>query len=390
MREKHTKFSGMKIGTYGDAEVLRVDKMLVVRFLKPHLVISTCRVNGGLHHGLDCVFNHQSCEPAGHAGKELKTIIARPDEYLLGLCRRYDLPENTASLGTAANMNYAAIETETFRDLAVTAICTGGVEGNAGRVGDPASVWEHDGDFEPLVPSGREPQGTINTILLVNRELSNGAMVRSVVTATEAKTAVLQELAVSSRYSDGLATGTGTDQIAVACAVTGGKPLTSAGKHAKLGELIGRAVTKAVRQTLALQNSLTSASQRSIFAHIRRFGVDQEQMVDAIAERLDDSMREVYRRNAPGLDRDPVAVGAACALVHVRDKTVWGILPQSCWKENIVLHGSLLASAVAHRHDRFNAYAEKLSCEPCGIENREFLEFIFACCALGYGEKWND
>lgn len=380
----------MKIGTYGEAEVHRIEKMLVVRFLKPHLVISTCRVNGGLHDGLDCVFNHQSCEPAGHTRTDLKTIIARPDEYLLGLCRRYDLPENTASLGTAANMNYAAIETETFRGLDVTAICTGGVEGNAGRVGDPASVWEHDGGFEPLDRIGREPPGTINIILLINRELSSGALVRSIVTATEAKTAALQELAVSSRYSDCLATGTGTDQIAVACSLKGRKPLTSAGKHAKLGELIGRTVKKAVCKTLSLQNSLTPESQRSILAHVSRFGADRERMVDAISARLDDGIREVYRRNASGLDRDPVAVAAACALVHVRDKTVWGILPKSCMKENIVLHGALLAAAVAHRHDRFNTYAAKLSCEPCGIDNHEFLEFIFACCALGYGEKWND
>ncbi len=32
--------------------------------------------------------------------------------------------------------------------------------------------------------------------------------------ATEAKTAAFQELSVNSRYSDGLAIGTGTDQIA--------------------------------------------------------------------------------------------------------------------------------------------------------------------------------
>ncbi len=252
---------------------------------------------GGLREGLQCVFNHQSCEPAGHVRKDLKTIIANPAEYLQRLCSRYDLPEKTASLGTAANMNYAAIETESFRGLEVTAICTGGVEGNAGRAGDPASVWEENGVFEPLDRVGKEPPGTINTILLVNREMSRGALVRSIVTATEAKTAVLQELAVSSRYSDGLATGTGTDQIAVACAMSGGKPLTSSGKHAKLGELIGRSVTKAVRKTLALQNSLTPESQRSIFAHIRRFGAEKEQMIEAVSSRLDEETSNVFRRN---------------------------------------------------------------------------------------------
>lgn len=380
----------MKLGTYGAVDVHRVGKMLVVRLNAPHRVISTCRVNGGLHDDLECVFNHQSCEPAGHTRKELKTIISDPGEYLLGLCRSYDLPEKTASLGTAANMNYAAIETEAFRDLEVTAICTGGVEGNAGRVGDPASVYENEGVFEPLDRIGKEPHGTINTILLINREMSRGAMVRSIVTATEAKTAVLQELAVSSRYSDGLATGTGTDQVAVACVLDGKKPLTSAGKHAKLGELIGRSVAGAVRKTLSLQNSLTPDSRRSILAHIERFGTDRERMTEAVALRLDGESAGVFRRNFFSLDRDPVAVGAACALVHVRDKIAWGILPESCIKENIVLHGALLVAAIAHRNDRFPDYAAQLEQELSGLDNRAFLEFVYACCALGYGEKWKN
>jgi len=380
----------MKLGTYGGAEVHRVEKMLMVHFLEPHRVISTCRVNGGLHDGLQCVFNHQSCEPAGHVRKDLKTIIASPDEYLQGLCRRYGLPEKTASLGTAANMNYAAIETESFRGLEVTAICTGGVEGNAGRAGDPASVREHEGVFEPLDRIGREKPGTINIILLVNRAMSSGAMVRSIVTATEAKTAVLQELAVSSRYSDGLATGTGTDQIAVACAMSAGKPLTSSGKHAKLGELIGRCVARAVRETLALQNSLTPESQRSILAHIRRFGSGKDAMIEAVSRRLDKAAADVFRRNFSSLDRDPLAVGAACALVHIRDKVVWGILPESCVRENVVMHGALLAAAIAHRNDRFVNYAGVLEHEFSGMENHDFLEFVYAACALGYGEKWEN
>ena len=73
--------------------------------------------------------------------------------------------------------------------------------------------------------------GTINTILCINKELTHGAMVRSVMMATEAKTAALQEL--NSCYSNGFATGTGTDQIAVACTLTEKSPLTSAGKHSK-------------------------------------------------------------------------------------------------------------------------------------------------------------
>ena len=380
----------MKLGEYGAAEVHRERKMLIVRFNRPHRVISTCRVNGGIHEDLECLFNHQSCEPAGHSRKELKTVLSAPERYLQGLCERFELPEKTASLGTAANMNYAAIETKSFKNLEVTAICTGGVEGNAGRVGDPASVWEQDGVFEPLEKGGKELHGTINTMLLINRELTRGAMVRTIMTATEAKTAVLQELAVSSRYSDGLATGTGTDQIAVACALTGDTPLTSAGKHAKLGELIGSAVSGAIRKTLALQNSLTPGNQRSILEHIKRFGAGREHMTESIARRLQEETAAVFRRNFNSLDRDPVAVGASCSLVHARDKVAWGILPQSCMKEIFVMHGAQLATGISHRVERYADFSRILSLEPVGMNNHDFLEFVYASCALGYSEKWKD
>lgn len=380
----------MKLGVFGDTEVHRNGKLIAVRFNAPHQVISTCRVHGGLRDDLECVFNHQSCEPAGHMHKDLKTIVAEPERYHEGLCREYGLPELTASLGTAANMHHAAIETCSFRDLSVTAICTGGVEGNAGRAGDPASVWEGEEGFEPLSAPGKEPPGTINMILLINRELSHGAMVRSIVTATEAKSAVLQELAVSSRYSMGLATGTGTDQIAVACRRGGSRPLTSAGKHSKLGELIACAVMGALRATLAGQNMLTPESQCSVYEHIRRFGASRERLMEMIAARLADSDAMIFRRNFGGLDRDPMVVAAACALVHLYDKYVWGVLADSCMGEIFVMQGALFAAAVSHRQERLARYAQALDGVPWGKDPETFLDFITIVWALGYADKWND
>jgi len=380
----------MKLGVFGDAEVHRTGKMISVRFAVPHRVISTCRVNGGIRQDLQGIFNHQSCEPAAHVRRDLKIIISDPARYMQGLCERHGLPELVASLGTAANMQHAAIETCSFRDLSVTAICTGGVEGNAGRAGDPASVWEGEDGFEPLSPPGKEPPGTINIMLLVNRELSEGAMVRSIVTATEAKSAVLQELAVSSRYSEGLATGTGTDQIAVACRLGERPPLTSAGKHAKLGELVAHAVIGALRTTLSRQNSLTPASQCSIYEHIRRFGIGKQALMEMVAGQLSPADAEVFRNNFGGLDRDPMAVAAACSLVHLCDKHEWGVLPESCMGEIVLMHGALFASAVSHRHDRIGSYLaalESFSWEPGG---KSLVAFITLAWALGYADKWND
>jgi len=178
---------------YGGVEIHREEKIVYGKFLTPHRVISTCGAAGGLREDLACLYNHQSGEPAGHNHHVNHMITRSPEVYRDVVAGRYGLPaDRCATLGTAANMRYAAIRHESFRELEVVAVCTGGVEGNAGRAGDPASIYEKDGAFERI--SAQEPveHGTINTLLFINRELTAGAMVRTVMTATEAKTAALQ------------------------------------------------------------------------------------------------------------------------------------------------------------------------------------------------------
>ncbi len=202
----------------------------------------------GLRDDLGYLYNHQSCEPSGHHLACHRLVSRDPAAYRRLVCDRYGLPDGQcATLGTAANMRYACIRQASFHELEVVALCTGGVETNAGRAGDPASVYEVNGAFEKVGAHDPVMHGTINTLLFISQELTPGAMVRTVITATEAKTAALQELAVNSRYSDHLATGTGTDQIGVAARLHTGLPLTGAGKHCVLGELIGTTVHDAVR-----------------------------------------------------------------------------------------------------------------------------------------------
>ena len=95
-----------------------------------------------------------------------------------------------------------------------------------------------------------EALGTVNLILVTNAALSEAAMARAIITATEAKTAAFQDLNIKSTYSPHLqATGTGTDNIIV---VSGkmGKPLRMTSSHAKMSELIGFATKAAVEQAL--------------------------------------------------------------------------------------------------------------------------------------------
>lgn len=380
----------MLLGTYYEGvEIHREEKIVYARFLVPHRVISTCPAAGGLQDDLAFLCNHQSCEPSGHHPPVHRLALSDPRAYRQVICSRHGLSDaRCATLGTAANMRYAIIRRAGFRDLEVVAVCTGGVETNAGRAGDPASVYETNGVFEKVGKYEPVEHGTINTLLLISRELTPGAMVRSVMTATEAKTAALQELAVNSRYSDGLATGTGTDQIGVAARLDTGTPLTGAGKHSILGELIGRTVHDAVHETLALQNGLTPERQRSATIHLERFGATAPKLLAEVESRLDEERGGLFRANFKGVDRDPLVVAAVGALAHVRDKVAWGILPRSCVPELWATCGAQIAVAVSGDSTRFDAYRQTLSEQLFAFANEELLRLVAHAMALGFREKW--
>ena len=154
-------------------------------------------------------------------------------------------PQELTILTTGADMDNLALCEMSYQEFMVGCLATAGIKGNAQRMGvDEAGSVERDSRFESLC-------GTINIILLTNVTLSDGAMARAIITATEAKTAALQDMDIRSTYTpENQATGTGTDNIIV---VSGKGPLVRyTGGHAKMGELIGmvtkRAVTEAIEK----------------------------------------------------------------------------------------------------------------------------------------------
>jgi adenosylcobinamide amidohydrolase len=91
-------------------------------------------------------------------------------------------------------------------------------------------------------------------MILTNARITDGGMVRAVITATEAKTAALEDLHVPSTYTKNVqATGTGTDSIIVVSG-TSGPRVTYPGGHSRIGELMGKAVYEAVMEALGKQN----------------------------------------------------------------------------------------------------------------------------------------
>jgi hypothetical protein len=230
--------------------------------------------------------------------------------------------------------------------------------------------------------------GTINIMLFIGHALTEAALTRTIITATEAKSAALQELAVNSRYSDGLATGTGTDQIIVAAPDREGFRLSWAGKHSKLGELIGRTVLAGVKETLAKQNSLTPMGQCSVKIHLERFGCDSRAIQAGISRYLPKEDHQILKDNFSGIMRDPVTVAAVAAMVHTRDKFTWSILPYSCHREIMGNAAAMVACAMGGCYGAMARYRNELGNRLTSRDNPAFLDLCFRAMALGFHDKW--
>jgi hypothetical protein len=101
----------------------------------------------------------------------------------------------------------------------------------------------------------QEIVGTINIIVFINGNPTDSCMVAALITATEAKSAVLHDFDVRSRYTGDSATGSITDSVTVASAGKG-KIFTLAGPASKGGKLVGACTRKAVAQALLTQEPM--------------------------------------------------------------------------------------------------------------------------------------
>ncbi|MCW4034129.1 MAG: adenosylcobinamide amidohydrolase [Candidatus Bathyarchaeota archaeon] len=154
-------------------------------------------------------------------------------------------PQEISMLSTGVNMDNLAQCEKSYQEFNVCCFATAGARGNAQRSGvDTGDYVERDGKFVMTT-------GTINVVLLTNAVLSDGAMARTIMTATEAKTAAMEDLGVKSSYTPkNQATGTGSDNMIVVSGVGSCKPVLTTSGHTKLGELIGFTTKNAVFKAL--------------------------------------------------------------------------------------------------------------------------------------------
>lgn len=293
------------------------EQSAVFTFSGRRAVLSTGANGGGLRYDLTSAFNYCDCGTAGICqpmeGDDLRT-------HQIAVARRLGLdPEHTTGLDTAANLDNMVVVTRRWGDLCVTAAVSGGADVNALCAGDPATLCETGGAPCPV------PPGTINIFLVTDRALSPGAMTELVMTATEAKAAVLRDLMQGSSLSRELATGTGTDGIAVICGTRPEGLLLNAGKHFKFGELAALAVREAVAEALFRQTGFCARTQHSVLRRLRRFGITAEGLYGRCRAGLPGGQAAFFS-TLNKLDRDSFLVGSLSLYVHLEDQCRAGML----------------------------------------------------------------
>lgn len=262
----------MKQWNNGDT-LTRSSRYLLLTFSGTRKVLSTSVMNGGYRQDLTCIFNYDEKDP------DTGLCIMEEDTYekhLRSIAQNqlHLDPDRCAGLTTAAQMKNAVIREASHlypdgRELLVSAIVTGGIDKNGARAGDQASFTESHGNYElaSSIDSGdlnphrkKVPEpGTINTILYIHAAMSEAAMVNTIVVATEAKAALLQDLKCPSLYGDGIATGSGTDGIIIICHPDSEHAplyLTAVNHMTKAGELVSTTIKDALREALWLQTGV--------------------------------------------------------------------------------------------------------------------------------------
>lgn len=358
----------------------RHERFVVVTLKKPHRVLSTSGAAGGQTENLRYLVNHQSMEASNHNARFEEIIALNAQEYHASVASELNIdPALMAMMGTAASMNHVSHVHRDYKNLRVDVLVTAGVHGNAMRAGDEA-YWAEGEDGNEAVDSA----GTINTIVLINQPMLPGAMAKAAMIMTEAKSSVLQELAIASRKSKHIATGTGTDQFIIASPLDETrKPLESASGHLKLGELIGSAVRAATLEALRWQSSLERSSTRSVTHALERYGVTEDSLFLRLKALLPDSSYELLDNNRQSVLREPRVVASAYAFSAVLDRLQYGTLSVTLTNEVIKDQAANVAVSVSAQSQRWPEFWQAIE-----VDKDNLTDSFVAALALGWQNKW--
>ncbi len=209
-----------------------------------------------------------------------------PMQLITSSAAKIGVNEDYLAMVTAARIkNYALFEQKT-PEFSVSVAATAG-----------CSHGESSGEQMNV----QEIFGTINIIVFIDGNPTESCMVAALITATEAKSAVLRDFDIRSRYTGDSATGSITDSVTVAS--TGkGKSLILAGPASKVGKIVGSCTRKAVAQALTTQEPIWEC--RTVLYRLKERHLPLEKLTSEISKIegfsiTPDRLAEIVRENKP-------------------------------------------------------------------------------------------
>lgn len=203
------------------------DDFILTRFSRTMRTCSSAPLNGGISRA-DNLLN---LKVSGEYSEQSPAVSLQLE------ANRLALSGTTIGMMTAASMNSFRQQSLQSGGVQITACVTNGLH-NLRAIGDRHDVY-----------ATTPPTGTINLWAYCNLSLSDAALVEAIMMMTEAKTTIMQQLGFRSPVSSAIATGTGTDAVAIICDPRG-TPTSYIGKHTLQGELLGKACLDVLRQSL--------------------------------------------------------------------------------------------------------------------------------------------
>jgi adenosylcobinamide amidohydrolase len=227
------------------AKMIVEDNVLAVTSESWLTTVSSAIYNGGFKK-VHAILNIQV--PKGYSDLKLHED---PMHLVRIASEKIGVQDNYLAMITAAKIANRCHVAKTDGDIVVNVVATAG-----------ASHGESAGE----TINAEQTDGTINIIVVINADPPDSCLVAAFVTATEAKTAALNDLDIRSRYSGEAATGTITDSLSVATTNTGTR-IELGGPASRLGQLVASCVREAVKEAVQKQDG--TLPSRSVAARLK-------------------------------------------------------------------------------------------------------------------------
>lgn len=263
--------------------------------------VSSAIFNGGYQH-VKAVLNIGV--PEGYSNVSLHqdpTLLITSSAAKIGISNDY------LAMVTAAKICNYSLVTQKTAEFSVSVAATAG-----------CSHGESSGEKMDV----EEITGTINIIVFIDGNPTDSCLVAALITATEAKSAVLRDFDMRSRYSGDSATGSITDSVAVATNGVG-QPVMLAGPASKLGQVVGQCTRRAVNEALLKQEPLWEC--RTVLYRLKERHLPVEKLAAEVSK-VDGLLIEA-KDLAELLRKNPLAAGWLLVAAKMDDDYKKNLLP---------------------------------------------------------------